>query len=360
VNLRPGAGPHLLPGVSETALSGESKDRARLTLGLTVFLTTILVALSCLTFTLISQVFAQYEESVRQDLAWKAVGGAHEIAAAGARGIASRDQPAILGALGQYQTNGDVEAVAVVDRAGAVLATHGRSPEQVLGLFQGPPDTVQIGRQLRAWAPAVHEGQEVGRVAVAISPRRLDVAATFRDRVLMLAGGGAVAALVLSLLFAAFFVGPKLSQVEEAPAPRPPIDDPRIAELELALAQARRHVEVVDGVGTPAVLQELGNALSGVNVSAAVVADTIRGSRVAGLEKALALIEANGDDLARFFRDDPKGRRLPEYLRALAEAATQERATISREIAALQAKVARIKEIVGRSPSAVESERDAG
>jgi hypothetical protein len=339
----------------------------RLTFGLTAFLTAILIGLCGLTFTLVSHVFDQFEHSVRQDLAWKALGGSHEIAAAAERAIRERDQKAVLGALGHYGTNSDVEAVVALDAAGGVVAAHGHAPEEVLGLFQGPPDTVVEGRSLRAWAPAVQDGKEVGRVAVSISPRRLDVLGEFRQRVLLLAGGGVVAALLASLLFATFYLGPQIKRAVEPPAPaeeRPFTDESpdlaRIAELERALAHASRRAEVANALGAPEILQEVGNALSGVNVSAALVADTVRGSRLAGLDKALALIETNADDLANFLATDPKGRRLPEYLRALGQAAADERAVIAREIASLQGKVARIKEIVGGRSSSDELDKQAG
>jgi hypothetical protein len=337
----------------------------RWTLGLTAFLTTLLLGLCGLTLTLIGNVFDQFEQSVQQDLAWKALGVPHEIAGASARAIRDRDQQAIL----RGQLNPDVEAVVVVDPAGVVLASRGRAAEEVVGLFQGPPDTVLAARTLRAWTSVALEGGEVGKVAASISTRRLDVLAAFRERVLLLAAGGTVTALVASMLFAGFYLGPLLRRRAEPPPEEKSItEEPpelaRIAELERALAQASRRAQdstkLANALGAPQMLQEVGNALTGVNVSAGVVADTVRASRLAGLEKVLALIEANAEDLAGFLRDDPKGRRLPEYLRALAKASVEERATIAREIASVQAKVARIKEIVGGRASTDDLDEQAG
>lgn len=94
------------------------------------------------------------------------------------------------------------------------------------------------------------------------------------------------------------------------------------------------------------VLHNVGNVLNSVNVSAELVTRQLRSSRLLGLDKAVALLDAHRDDLAQFLTQDPKGRMLPGYLAALAEAATEERRSLSAELDRLTASVNHIKEIV--------------
>jgi signal transduction histidine kinase len=94
------------------------------------------------------------------------------------------------------------------------------------------------------------------------------------------------------------------------------------------------------------VLHNVGNTLNSVNVSATLVAERLRGSRVSGLAKAAGMLAEHAGDMGRFFTEDPKGRQLPQYLIALAGQLVEERDALLGEIKGLTESVEHIKSIV--------------
>ncbi len=99
------------------------------------------------------------------------------------------------------------------------------------------------------------------------------------------------------------------------------------------------------------VLHNVGNVLNSVNVSATLVADKIRESRVANLTKASQLLHAHADDLARFMTEDKKGKQLPAYLVTLAAHLESERQTMLSEFESITDNINHIKQIVIRQQS---------
>jgi signal transduction histidine kinase len=93
-------------------------------------------------------------------------------------------------------------------------------------------------------------------------------------------------------------------------------------------------------------LHNVGNVLNSVNVSASVVVQRLRESRVHNMGKALALFREHPEDLARFLSEDPKGRMLPGYLETLAEHLIAEHGDLLREMEALTRSVEHMREIV--------------
>jgi signal transduction histidine kinase len=94
------------------------------------------------------------------------------------------------------------------------------------------------------------------------------------------------------------------------------------------------------------VLHNVGNVLNSVNVSASVISTTLQKSRLPGLPRALALLQAHGDDLGRFLTEDPKGKLLPGYLGAVADALAAEQKGMADELARLIKSIDHIKDIV--------------
>ena len=94
------------------------------------------------------------------------------------------------------------------------------------------------------------------------------------------------------------------------------------------------------------VLHNVGNALNSVNVSASVVLDQIRRSRITYLPKVTAMLGEHATDLAEFLTTNPKGRKLPVYLAALGETLLHEQQTLVRELEELRRNVDHIKEVV--------------
>ncbi len=94
------------------------------------------------------------------------------------------------------------------------------------------------------------------------------------------------------------------------------------------------------------VLHNVGNVLNSVNVSASVVADKLRKSRVSGLAKAAGLMREHADDLGTFISEDEKGKQLPGYLARLAEHLSEEQAATLEELEALTANIEHINKII--------------
>ena len=99
------------------------------------------------------------------------------------------------------------------------------------------------------------------------------------------------------------------------------------------------------------VLHNVGNVLNSVNVSANLVSQKVRGSKSAGLGKAVALMHEHADDLGDFLTVDARGRALPGYLDKLSMTLATERASIDEELVRLTGGVAHIKEIVNAQQS---------
>jgi len=92
-------------------------------------------------------------------------------------------------------------------------------------------------------------------------------------------------------------------------------------------------------------LHNLGNALNSITVSLGVLQDTLRQSRVAGLSKVVHMI--SGDDGgSRFFSDEARARRVPDYLAASAAQLEGERASLHGELASLRGHVEHIQAVV--------------
>ena len=94
------------------------------------------------------------------------------------------------------------------------------------------------------------------------------------------------------------------------------------------------------------VLHNVGNVLNSANVSATLVIDSLRSSKISGLAKAVSLLQEHPEDLAEFLTEDPRGRQLPTYLACLAEHLHAERQVISDELESLRRSIDHIKEIV--------------
>jgi signal transduction histidine kinase len=95
------------------------------------------------------------------------------------------------------------------------------------------------------------------------------------------------------------------------------------------------------------VLHNVGNVLNSVNVSAGVIAEKIRSSKLNNFGRAAEMLKAHANDLAHFFEHDLKGRQLPQYLGRLADhLGTEQKATLG-ELDSLRKNVEHIKGIVG-------------
>lgn len=94
------------------------------------------------------------------------------------------------------------------------------------------------------------------------------------------------------------------------------------------------------------VLHNVGNVLNSVNVSANLVTDSVRKSKVSSLAKVVELMVEHEHDLGGFFSTDPRGKQLPGYISQLSRHfIDQQKATIE-ELDSLRANIEHIKVIV--------------
>jgi len=106
-------------------------------------------------------------------------------------------------------------------------------------------------------------------------------------------------------------------------------------------ARAAGMAEVATGV-----LHNVGNVLNSVGVSATLVVDALKESKLSNLRRAAALLQERRGDLAHFLVHDPKGRVLPDYLPTVAEQLLGERARMVQELTQLTRNIDHIKQIV--------------
>ena len=99
------------------------------------------------------------------------------------------------------------------------------------------------------------------------------------------------------------------------------------------------------------VLHNVGNVLNSVNVSASLVADTAKKSKIPYLAKVAALFGEHAADLGVFITTDPKGRQLPGYLSQLAEQLSKEQQNTIQELQLLRQNIEHIKDIVAMQQS---------
>jgi len=108
----------------------------------------------------------------------------------------------------------------------------------------------------------------------------------------------------------------------------------------LAISRQAGMAEVATGV-----LHNVGNVLNSVNVSANIVVERLKSSRVGTLAKASSVISEQ-PDLADFFSSDPRGKSFPRLLQELATNLSSERDAQLCELHSLVENIDHIKEIV--------------
>ena len=83
-------------------------------------------------------------------------------------------------------------------------------------------------------------------------------------------------------------------------------------------------------------LRNVGNILKNANVSASLVSDQVKQSKIANVVHVGALIREHVKDLGDFMARDPRGQKLPVYIADLAEHLANEQTTLSNELESLR------------------------
>jgi PAS domain S-box-containing protein len=99
------------------------------------------------------------------------------------------------------------------------------------------------------------------------------------------------------------------------------------------------------------VLHNVGNILNSVNVSAALVGQTLRNSRTRSLAQAVRMMGEHAGDLGAFLTEDAKGKLLPGYLAELAQALAHEQQRMIAELTHLTQSIDHIKGVVATQQS---------
>jgi hypothetical protein len=109
----------------------------------------------------------------------------------------------------------------------------------------------------------------------------------------------------------------------------------------LAASRQAGMVEIAAGV-----LRNVGNILKNANVSASVVSDQVKQSKITNVVHVGALIREHVKDLGNFLARDPRGQKLPEYIAQLGQLLAREQAGLSAELASIRRNIEHIKKIL--------------
>ena len=123
----------------------------------------------------------------------------------------------------------------------------------------------------------------------------------------------------------------------------------RLKSLHLELVAASRQAGMAE-IATN-ILHNVGNVLNSVNVSATLVQNQVRKSRLTSVTKALLLLSEHQSDLALFLAGDSKGKQLIPFMTSALKHLETERSTVLEELDALRQSVEHIKQIVAQQQS---------
>src|SRR5205814_1955040 len=99
------------------------------------------------------------------------------------------------------------------------------------------------------------------------------------------------------------------------------------------------------------VLHNVGNVLNSVSVSATLVTERLRRSKVVNLRRATDMLREHAGNLAEFLTADKKGKVLPEYLSTVTEQLAGEQSQLMAQMDSVGQHIEHIKEIVAMQQS---------
>jgi len=94
------------------------------------------------------------------------------------------------------------------------------------------------------------------------------------------------------------------------------------------------------------VLHNVGNVLTSINVTANLVSDRYRDSKVTSIFKVCGLLREHATDLGGFFANDPRAAKLPSYLESLANNLDKERMDTMSDLSTLLKSIDHVKDII--------------
>jgi PAS domain S-box-containing protein len=130
---------------------------------------------------------------------------------------------------------------------------------------------------------------------------------------------------------------------------RQKLDAEQLDKLNRQLIDTSRSAGMAD-VAT-GVLHNVGNVLNSVSVSATLVGERLRRSKVAKLCRATAMLREQNGHLAEYLTNDSKGKLIPEFLTSVSDELAREREEMIAKMKTVGEHVEHIKEIVAMQQS---------
>lgn len=127
------------------------------------------------------------------------------------------------------------------------------------------------------------------------------------------------------------------------------LDAEQLDKLNRQLIETSRSAGMAD-VAT-GVLHNVGNVLNSVSVSATLVADRLRRSKIEKLCRASAMLRQQNGHLAEFLTNDPKGRLIPEFITNVSDELATEQSELILKMKSVGENIEHIKEIVAMQQS---------
>lgn len=118
----------------------------------------------------------------------------------------------------------------------------------------------------------------------------------------------------------------------------------KIEELHKQLLLASRQAGMAE-VAT-SILHNVGNVLNSVNVSASLLIEGAKKSKVPSVARAVALLNEHSMDIGDYLTSDPKGKLLPSYLSSLTEQLIKDQERTIAEMEGIAKNIEHIKAIV--------------
>ncbi len=122
-----------------------------------------------------------------------------------------------------------------------------------------------------------------------------------------------------------------------------------LARLNKELVQASRRAGMAQVASC--VLHNVGNVLNSVNVAVETIQQRLRSTRFSGVSAVAGLLEEHRNHLPEFFAADPRGQKVPDYLRTLGQHLEAASAETLRDLAQLRADIEHINQIVAMQQS---------
>ena len=94
------------------------------------------------------------------------------------------------------------------------------------------------------------------------------------------------------------------------------------------------------------ILHNIGNVLNSMNVSANMVAQRVKDSKLVKLTRLSQMVESKGDALGDFIQNDPKGQRVAPYLSEVTRLMTVEQDEVASEVDSLNEGIEHIRQLV--------------